>query len=87
MTSRQLDRGIRIIITPPLADPFLLDGLKIYKPNHQKACQLATTHRGILSYADSSDILAKDGLKIRRTEYYNLIQKEATVPLSNQEEL
>jgi hypothetical protein len=87
MTSGQLDRGMRITITPPLADPFLLDGLKIYEPNHQKARQLATTYRGILSYADSSDILAKDGLKIRRTEYYNLIRKEATVPLSNQEEL
>jgi hypothetical protein len=70
-----------------LADPFLLDRLKTYEPNHQKARQLATTYRGILSYADSSDILAKEGLNLRRKEYYNLVRKEAIVPLSNQEEL
>ena len=72
---------------PPLADPFVLDGLKIYEPNHQKARQLATTHRGILSYSDSVDILAKDRLRIGQKEYYNLLRKESKAPLSNQEEL
>jgi hypothetical protein len=71
----------------PLADPFVLDGLKMYEPNRQKARQLASTHRGILSYGDSTDILQKQGLKIGRKEYYNLIRKEETAPLTNQEEL
>jgi hypothetical protein len=70
-----------------LADPFVLDGLKIYVPNHQRARQLASTHRGIISYADSDDILAKEGLYIGCKEYYNLTRKEATAPLTNQEEL
>jgi hypothetical protein len=72
---------------PLLADPFVLDRLKIYEPNRQKARQIATTHRGVLSYSDSVDILAKDGLKIGRNKYYNLIRKEAKAPLNNQEEL
>jgi hypothetical protein len=29
---------------PALADPFVLDGLKMYEPSHQKARQLASTH-------------------------------------------
>jgi hypothetical protein len=48
---------------------------------------LASTHRGTIGYAKSDEILRKEGLYLRRKEYYNLTRKEATAPLSNQEEL
>jgi hypothetical protein len=72
---------------PPLADPFVLDGLRIYEPNHQYARLLASSHRGIIRFNASRDILAREGLYMRRKEFYNLSRKEATAPLTNQEEL
>ena len=48
---------------------------------------MASTHRGTIGYAASDDILRKEGLYLRRKEYYNLTRKEAKALLSNQEEL
>jgi hypothetical protein len=72
---------------PPLADPFVLDKLKVYEPNHQRARQLASTHRGIASYSDSNEILKNQGLHISAREFYNLTRKEKNSPLNNHEEL
>jgi hypothetical protein len=72
---------------PPLADPFVLDGLRMYEPSHERARQVASTHRGILGYDDSKEILKLEGLKVGRREFYNLIRKESSAPLTNQEEL
>jgi hypothetical protein len=71
----------------PLADPFSVEGFKEYQPGRERARQLASTHRGTIGYAASDDILRKEGLHLRRKEYYNLTRKEAKAPLSNREEL
>jgi hypothetical protein len=70
-----------------LADPFSVEGFKEYQPGHKRARQLASTHRGTISYTTLDDILRKEGLHLRRKEYYNLTQKEAKTILLNQEEL
>jgi hypothetical protein len=72
---------------PPLADPFSHEDLRRYRPKHELARQLASTHRNTISFADSKEILAKQGLQIDRREFYNLTRKEGKVPLSKQEEL
>lgn len=71
----------------PLADPFLYADLRKYRPRHALARQIATTHRGILSFKDLLEILEKEGLQVGRKEYYNLIRKEKTTPLTRSEEI
>jgi hypothetical protein len=59
-----------------LADPFSHPDLRVYRPHHQLARQLASSHRGTLSYTDSAEVLRKQGLKIEQREFYNLTKKE-----------
>jgi hypothetical protein len=70
-----------------LADLFSVEGFKIYEPGRERARQLTSTYWGIIGYTASDDILRKEGLYLRRKEYYNLTQKEAKALLSNQKEL
>jgi hypothetical protein len=70
-----------------LADPFLVEGFKEYQPGHKRARQLASTHRGTISYTALNDILRKEGLYLRRKEYYNLTRKKTKTILLNQKEL
>jgi hypothetical protein len=72
---------------PGLADPFSHPDLREYRPHHQLAHQLASSHRGILSYKDLATVLRKQGLKIKQKEFYNLTRKEEKHKLSPQEEL
>jgi hypothetical protein len=48
--------------------------------------QIAETHRGVVSYADSKGILKKIGLEIRKKEFYNLQRKKFACDFNNQEE-
>ena len=70
-----------------MADLFSVEGFKEYQLSHERARQLASTYRGTISYTASNDILRKEGLYLRRKEYYNLTRKEAKTTLLNQEEL
>jgi hypothetical protein len=51
-----------------------------------EAITVAKTHRGVLTYSESKDILKRIGLTIQPKQYYNLIRNENSHSLSPQEE-
>lgn len=51
----------------------------------QRFFSAAKTHRGILAFSESKEVLKKMGLKIEPNRYYNLIRKEQSQSLSPQE--
>jgi hypothetical protein len=71
----------------PNPDPFQYLQHRDKKPGYTKAISAAATHRGIISYRQSAEILAKDGLEIDRKQFYNLHRKEEKGTLTRQEEL
>lgn len=73
----------------PLPDPFVVKEHRDKRPGHARAVQIAATHRGVIGYKDSDEILEREGLKLGRKEYYNLDldRKARTTKLTPQEEL
>jgi hypothetical protein len=94
--SRQKRRGDQWILcwtkhtshNHPLApDPFQLIPHRRRRPGYLQALELAATHRGIIGYADSADILERQGLEIDQKTYYNLQRKSQSGQISDQEEM
>lgn len=50
------------------------------------AKRVIKTHRGVVGFRTSSDILHKMGLEIDRKEFYNLLRTRTEAKLSNQDE-
>ena len=71
---------------PPSPDPFQLLPHRHRRPGFKQALQIASTHRGTIGFAASSDILSKMGLELNRKAFYNLQRKEAEGQISSQEE-
>jgi hypothetical protein len=71
----------------PNPDPFEYLQHRNKRPGHFQAVELATSHRGTLSYSQSAEILRKDNLELDRKKYYNLQRKEGRGELTRQEEL
>jgi hypothetical protein len=71
---------------PPSPNPFTLEPHISRRPGFADAVQIARTHRGILSFSDSKEVLKRLGLTIDANRYYNLIRKEQTRTLNPQEE-
>jgi hypothetical protein len=82
--SRQKKRGNQWILCyskytehnhPPAIDPFKLPPHRHRRPGYTQAITLARTHRGVISFATSANILEKMGLEIDRKMFYNLQRK------------
>ena len=71
---------------PSTPNPFSLAPHISRRPGFAEAIQIAKTHRGILTFSDSKEVLKRMGLTIDANRYYNLIRKEQTYSLSPQEE-
>jgi hypothetical protein len=71
---------------PPSPDPFQLLPHRHRRPGFKQALQIASTHRGTIGFAASSDILSKMGLELDRKAFYNLQRKESEGQISSQEE-
>jgi hypothetical protein len=72
----------------PNPDPFQYIQHRKKRPGHARAVALATSHRGVISYTASAEILQKEGLELsNRKEFYNLERKEEKGELTRQEEL
>jgi hypothetical protein len=70
----------------PSPDPFALAPHRNRRPGYLQALRVTETHRGVLGFRTSSDILERIGLEIDRKEYYNLHRKEAEEKLTPQSE-
>jgi hypothetical protein len=71
---------------PPAVDPFLLPPHRERRPGRQEALAMASSHRGIVSYRTSQNILARMDLELDRKAFYNLTRKESATVLSDQEQ-
>lgn len=71
---------------PPTPNPFSLQPHVSRRPGFAEAISVAKTHRGILTYSESKEVLKKMGLTIDPNRYYNLVRKEQSESLSPQEE-
>ena len=71
---------------PPTPNPFSLQPHVSRRPGFAEAVSVAKTHRGILTYSESKEVLKKMGLTIDPNRYYNLVRKEQSKSLSPQEE-
>jgi hypothetical protein len=71
---------------PPTPNPFSLQPHVSRRPGFAEAISVAKTHRGILTYSESKEVLKKMGLTIDPNRYYNLVRKEQSKSLSPQEE-
>ncbi len=70
---------------PPTPNPFSLQPHVSRRPGFAEAISVAKTHRGILTYSESKEVLKKMGLTIDPNRYYNLVRKEQSKSLSPQE--
>jgi hypothetical protein len=61
---------------PPTPDPFTLEPHQNRRSRRAKAIKVAKTYQGVLSFAESKEILKKMGLEIDAKSYYNLRGKE-----------
>src|SRR6266487_2143327 len=71
---------------PPTPNPFSLQPHVSRRPGFAEATTVAKTHRGILTYSESKEVLKKMGLTIDPNRYYNLARKEQSYSLSPHEE-
>jgi hypothetical protein len=71
---------------PPIPNPFSLQPHISRRPGFAEAISVAKTHRGVLTYSESKEVLKKMGLTIDPNRYYNLTRKERSHSLSPQEE-
>lgn len=71
---------------PSTPNPFSLTPHVSRRPGFVEAISVARTHRGILTYSESKEVLKKMGLIIDPNRYYNLVRKEQSKTLSPQEE-
>lgn len=71
---------------PPTPNPFSLQPHVSRRSGFAEAISVAKTHRGILTYSESKEVLKKMGLTIDPNRYYNLVRKEQSKSLSPQEE-
>jgi hypothetical protein len=67
-------------------DPFALPPYRDRRPGYLKAIRVAKTHRGVVNFKTSCNILERIGLEIERREFYNLWRKREEVKLLDQEE-
>jgi hypothetical protein len=77
---------------PPATDPFELIPHRERDKDKEMAREIAETHRGSITYQQSSEILAKDGLELSRKDFYNvnwkaMMQKEDNKTITPAEEL
>jgi hypothetical protein len=70
----------------PSPNPFTLEPHISCRPGFADTVQIAQTHRSILSFSDSKEVLKRLGLTIDANRYYNLMRKEQTRTLNPQEE-
>jgi hypothetical protein len=59
----------------PTSNPFLLKPHASRRPGFTEAISIAKTHRGILIFSESKEVLKRIGLTIGAKQYYNLIRK------------
>jgi hypothetical protein len=71
---------------PPTPNAFSLQPHISRPPGFAEATSVAKTHRGILTFSESKEVLKKMGLTVEPNRYYNLIRKEQSQSLSPQEE-
>ena len=57
---------------PPAVDPFQLPPHRQRQPGRPEALRLATTHRGVVGFQTSRNILRNMGLDLDQKSFYNL---------------
>ena len=67
---------------PPTPNPFSLQPHISRRPGFVEAISVAKTHRRVLTYSESKEVLKKIGLTIDPNRYYNLVRKEQSYSLS-----
>jgi len=76
-----------VIITTPLhLIPLLSEPHRNRRPGRAEALEVAKTHRGVLSFARSKEILKNIGLELDANSYYNLRSKELSKSMNAHEE-
>jgi MULE transposase domain len=71
----------------PNPDPFQYQQHQSKRPGYAQSLALAETHRGVIGFKQSAEILQKEGLEINRKKFYNLNRRDQQGQLTRQEEL
>jgi hypothetical protein len=71
----------------PNLDPFQYQQHQSKRPGYAQSLALAETHRRVISFKQSAEILQKEGLEIDWRKFYNLNQRDQQGQLTRQEEL